>query len=70
MSNRPVRTVVNTHHHGDHTFGNGLFPGATIVAHEATRQAVLAAGPAPLDMATVLSDMVAFNGGRPLRCLA
>ena len=37
----PVRTLVNTHHHGDHTFGNFLFPGATIVGHEATRKGVL-----------------------------
>ena len=37
----PVRTLVNTHHHGDHTFGNYLFPGATIVGHEATRESVL-----------------------------
>ena len=38
---QPVRTVVNTHHHGDHTFGNFLFAGATIVGHEATRTGVL-----------------------------
>jgi len=42
---RPVRTLVNTHHHGDHTFGNCLFTGATIVAHERCREQVLAFGP-------------------------
>jgi len=42
---RPVRTLVNTHHHGDHTFGNCLFAGATIVAHERCRDEVLAFGP-------------------------
>ncbi len=38
---QPVRTVINTHHHGDHTFGNFLMSGATIVGHEATRTSVL-----------------------------
>ena len=38
---RPVRTLVNTHHHGDHTFGNFLFTDATIVGHELCREAVL-----------------------------
>jgi cyclase len=32
-----VRTLVNTHHHPDHTAGNGLFAGAAIVAHERAR---------------------------------
>lgn len=45
VSNQPVRTVLNTHHHGDHTFGNWLFPNSTIVAHERTREAALAWGP-------------------------
>jgi cyclase len=40
----PVRTLVNTHHHGDHTYGNYLFAGATIVGHEATRASVQAWG--------------------------
>ncbi|MFF3018762.1 MBL fold metallo-hydrolase [Streptomyces sp. NPDC057939] len=39
------RTVVNTHHHGDHTYGNGVFaPGAVILGHEAARAEQLAAG--------------------------
>jgi cyclase len=37
----PVRTLLNTHHHGDHTHGNYLFAGATIVAHEQCRPAML-----------------------------
>ena len=41
---QPVRTLVNTHHHGDHTHGNYLFRDATIVAHESTRSALLEAG--------------------------
>ena len=41
----PVRTLVNTHHHGDHTFGNCLFGGAAIVAHERTREEAIAFGP-------------------------
>lgn len=45
LGDRPVRTLVNTHHHGDHTYGNYLFAGATIVGHEGTREAVLAQGP-------------------------
>jgi cyclase len=40
----PVRTLVNTHHHGDHTHGNWLVPGATVVGHERCREEVLASG--------------------------
>ena len=37
---KPVRTLVNTHHHGDHTHGNYLMSGATIVGHERCREAI------------------------------
>ncbi len=40
----PVRTLINTHHHGDHTFGNYLFDRATIVAHDGVRQGMAAWG--------------------------
>jgi cyclase len=44
VTGAPVRTLVNTHHHGDHTHGNHLFAGATVVGHERTRAEVIAAG--------------------------
>lgn len=44
VTDRPVTTLVNTHHHGDHTFGNYLFSGATIVGHEKVREALFAWG--------------------------
>lgn len=35
---RPVRTAVNTHQHGDHTYGNSLLPdGTALVGHERMR---------------------------------
>ncbi len=42
VTDTPVRTLVNTHHHGDHTHGNYLMPGATIIGHERCREALLA----------------------------
>lgn len=44
VTDRPVRTLINTHHHGDHTHGNCCFADATIIAHEKTREALLEAG--------------------------
>ncbi|WP_327322489.1 MBL fold metallo-hydrolase [Streptomyces sp. NBC_01210] len=39
------RTIVNTHHHGDHTYGNTVFtPGAVVIGHDLCRSEQLAAG--------------------------
>jgi len=41
----PVQTLINTHHHADHTFGNFVAPPhATIVAHRKARDEVIATG--------------------------
>ena len=44
VTRSPVGVLVNTHHHGDHTYGNSLFRGAVIVGHENCRAAVIATG--------------------------
>jgi len=38
------RTLVNTHHHGDHTNGNCLLPFATVIGHELCREEILRTG--------------------------
>ncbi len=35
-----ARFVINTHFHGDHTYGNCFFPGATVISHWACRNAL------------------------------
>jgi cyclase len=40
----PVRYVVNTHYHADHTWGNCFFPGATVIAHAMCRQLLVERG--------------------------
>ena len=45
VTSAPVTTLVNTHHHGDHTYGNSVFGAVTIVGHENCRTEVIAAGP-------------------------
>ena len=34
---RPVRYIINTHYHTDHTLGNSFFPRATIISHSLCR---------------------------------
>lgn len=34
----PVRYIVNTHYHADHSWGNCFFPGATVIGHTLCRR--------------------------------
>ena len=47
----PVRYVINTHHHADHSWGNCFFPGAMIIGHSLCRQAMVNRGSVALENA-------------------
>jgi cyclase len=44
VSPAPISSLVNTHHHGDHTFGNSLMEADAIIGHENCRTEVLRFG--------------------------
>jgi glyoxylase-like metal-dependent hydrolase (beta-lactamase superfamily II) len=45
VTKKPVRYLVNTHFHFDHTFGNQVFPeGVDIIGHEYTREKLAVEG--------------------------
>jgi cyclase len=48
ITNKPVRFVINTHYHGDHTGGNALFSnaGSTVIAQDNVRKRLESGGTA------------------------
>ena len=38
ITDKPVRYLINTHHHGDHIWGNHVFTGATVISHSYCRR--------------------------------
>src|SRR5881398_1807218 len=48
VTDKPVRFVINTHYHGDHTGGNETFStaGSTLIAHDNVRKRLESGGTA------------------------
>jgi len=68
VTDKPVRLLVNTHHHIDHTLGNGAFPEAQIVSHTNARREQLRTGLAVIDLLRPrIPELVAETAGVGLR---
>lgn len=71
--NLPVKYVINTHHHADHSWGNSLFPGATVIGHELCRKLLLDRSLSALEIASqdnplykqlkIIPPHITFNKG-------
>ena len=44
VTDKPIRYLVNTHHHVDHSFGNQFYLPAEVVSHRGCRESMITAG--------------------------
>lgn len=64
LTRLPVSTLINTHFHWDHTFGNARFSEATLIGHERARSALVERGE-QMKLELIASDWVPAEA-RPL----
>jgi glyoxylase-like metal-dependent hydrolase (beta-lactamase superfamily II) len=67
ITDKPVRFVINTHYHGDHTGGNEYFQKqAPIIAHDNVRKRLEAGGPAGNGGTMHMENKPAEKGALPI----
>jgi cyclase len=60
VTDKPVRLLINTHHHVDHTLGNALFPEAQVLSHVNAKREQRRVGKSVLDvLRPLLPELVA-----------
>jgi cyclase len=67
-TDKPVRFVINTHYHGDHTGGNLAFAtnGSTVIAQDNVRKRLESGGKAGIGTAMTVDQPAAPKGGLPI----
>ena len=67
ISNNPVRTLVNTHSHMDHTYGNCLFANdAVIIGHRNCRSDILRDAPQQRERVSMMFPTVEWGDVTPV----
>jgi len=68
VSDKPIRYILNTHQHGDHTGGNQkLMESADIIAHKNARANMLKASQPGLPRITFRDETAVFLGGKEVQ---
>jgi cyclase len=62
VTDRPIRYLINTHHHGDHIYGNHVFAGVTIISHDYCRREAIEQGIRDPDLMNTIFPEFDFRG--------